>query len=45
MHCAGFALVRHASPAQQQPLARAVLEEGALWTIAFTEPGSGSHLL
>ena len=45
MHCAGFALAHHASPAQQQRLAHAVVADGALWTIAFTEPGSGSHFL
>jgi alkylation response protein AidB-like acyl-CoA dehydrogenase len=45
MHCAGVALVHHNSPAQQQHLARTVVEDGALWTLGFTEPGTGSHFL
>jgi alkylation response protein AidB-like acyl-CoA dehydrogenase len=45
MHCACVALVHHASPAQQQHLARTVVDDGALWTLAFTESGSGSHFL
>jgi alkylation response protein AidB-like acyl-CoA dehydrogenase len=34
-----------ASGAQQQHWARTVVDDGALWTLAFTEPGTGSHFL
>jgi alkylation response protein AidB-like acyl-CoA dehydrogenase len=45
MHCGGIGDLRLGTDQQQARFGRAVMAEGAIFTRAFTEPGSGSHFM